>query len=366
VVAPVPWVPQWLSRPQRWQKYTQTPAQATIDGITVYYPRYIRPPGAWFRGLSGLSMYYSIRGLVRRLHHRQKFDLINSHTIFPAGHAGLLLGRHLDLPTVCVLHGSDLFVHPFENKLTRRVATQVLSQTDQLVTVSQALRAAVKQLATPGRPVRVIYNGVDTHQFRPSNNAAQIRQKLGLPLQVPVILFVGRDLKQKGLPTLLAGQDIIKRNYPHSKLIVVGADKNQLDSLDPALIKKAGPWLVVAGVRPPEEMPLWMNASDLLVLPSRSEGLGCVLLEAAACQRATIGVRVGGIQEAIEHNVTGLLVDNNRPDDLANAIVKLLDNPEQRANMGLAGYRRVLSKFQWSHNAHQTIELYRQLCNDDR
>lgn len=365
VIAPAPWTPKILRYHPKWRRYAQTPAYAQIDGLSIYYPRYFRPPGAWFRALSGLSMYHSIKPLAQTLHHREKFNLVNSHALFPAGHAGLLLGQQFDLPTVCVMHGSDIFVHANESKYTRRVGAQIITQTDQVITVSQALKQSVEALAKPKRPVQVVYNGVDIQRFRPLDNPKQARQRLGLPPDIPLILFIGRDVKLKGLPRILAVQDLIREAHPDSKLVVVGADMNQINQLDANLVNQAASWLHAVGVRPPEEIPDWMNACELLVLPSQSEGLGCVLLEAAACKRPAIGASVQGIKEAIQHGVTGLLVDTDKPDQLAAAVIELLNNPEKRAQMGEAGYQRVVSQFQWRHNAQQTIELYHNLLFTD-
>jgi glycosyltransferase involved in cell wall biosynthesis len=362
VIAPVPWFPKDLYIKSKWRNYADIPLYAEIDGILVYYPRYFRPPGAWFRAWSGISMYIGLKRLVDQLHQHTNFDLINSHALFPAGHTGLLLGQRLNLPTVCVLHGRDTFVLPFENKYTRRVSMQIICQTDQLIVVSKALKKAAEALAKPKHPVHVVYNGVDTQRFRPDNPEIA-RKKLALPLNAPLILFIGTGLKHKGLYDLLAVQDLIQQSYPTSKLVVVGANMEQIYASNPTLTERAKSWLIAAGVRPSAEIPTWINACDLLVLPSHSEGLGCVLLEAAACERPTVGTRVQGIQEAIQDGVTGVLVDQDKPIDLAKAIIELLDNPERRAQMGQAGRQRIITQFQWTHNAQHTINLYRELLS---
>ncbi|MFC1975745.1 glycosyltransferase, partial [Chloroflexota bacterium] len=184
-----------------------------------------------------------------------------------------------------------------------------------------------------------------------------------LPLEVPLLLFVGTDIRHKGLRDLLEAQDIIRQAYPTSKLIVIGADMEEIYTLDEPLAKKAASWLITAGIRPPAEIPIWMNACDLFVLPSKSEGLGCVFLEAAACCRPAVGTRVPGVQEAIQDKVTGLLVDKGDIHGLARTIIELLDNPERRVQMGQAGHRRVTTQFQWVHNAQRTIKLYHELVS---
>ncbi|MFC1976628.1 glycosyltransferase, partial [Chloroflexota bacterium] len=105
VMAPVPWWPPQFGFNSRWSNYAKVPERTQMDGVSIYYPRYFRPPGSWFRAWSGFAMYFGVKRLANRLHHHLHFNLIHSHTLFPAGHAGLLLGQQLDLPTICVLQG---------------------------------------------------------------------------------------------------------------------------------------------------------------------------------------------------------------------------------------------------------------------
>ena len=361
VLSPTPWSPRILHFNAKWRDYGLTPDKVTWKGIEVYYTRYLRLPGAWFRGLAGHTIYKSLLSLALKLHHDHEFDIIHSNMLLPDGLAGLYLGRKLNLPTVCTVHGDDGFINPYENPLNLYYSKTIVHQTTQIVAVSQALQRAVECFQEPSKAIRVVYNGVNIEEFQKSRTP-EPETKLKRISGKPYILFVGRQVHIKGLKDLLVAFAQLANKIDHD-LVVVGPTLDEVKKLDPELTELLIDRLIVTGPLSPDEIPIYMQYCELFVLPSHSEGLGIVILEAMASERPVIATRVGGIPEMVTDGVTGLLVPPHKPLLLAEALQSLLDDPARCREMGRQGWERVVKKFTWELNAIKMESIYQNAIN---
>lgn len=362
VLTPIPWSPKVFNVRPKWRAYRQTPARHHWSGFESYYPRYLRLPGAWFRALASFSYYYGVLFQAQALHQTRAFDLIHSHMLLPDGVSGIFLGRKLGLPTVCTMHGSDALHFPYENSLNRHASNFVLRYTSQIIAVSQAMQGEVQQQlqATP-RPIRVVPYGVNSDLFH-HEPTAMASQKIGLNGLKPYILFVGRDIRRKGLLDLLTAFDQIIDQIDLN-LIVVGPTLAEVQQLAPALTARLKSRLLVTGRLPHQEIPVYMQQCDFFVLPSYLEGLPNVVLEAMACGRAVIGTAIAGIPEQVIDGVTGYLVQPGDVPALAEAICRLAQSPQQCREMGWRGRARVVAEFTWESNVQTLLSIYEALLN---
>jgi teichuronic acid biosynthesis glycosyltransferase TuaC len=361
VLAPVPWSPRFLWWNPRWRRYGQAPAATTLNGVQVYYPRYLRPPGAWMRPWAGFVLYLSIRSLVHALHEKQPFDLVHGEVLIPAGHAALLVARELRLPVVCTARGSDVDVWPQEDQRTRETICKVLEGCDQIITISHGLRETALSLASPRREIRVIYNSVDQVMFQDRDGRARVRAQLSLPPSALIVLFVGRAYVNKGVFELIEAFSRVREQIPDAYLVVVG-DGPHLPALNHLVAERGLTSCTrLPGQRPHEEIPQWMEACDLFVLPSHNEGLGNVVLEAMACARPVVATDVGGIPELVSNGITGMLVPKQNVNELAQAIACLLSDQRLRERMGKAGRDRVAREFSWERNAAAMQSVYEEV-----
>ncbi|HWG57114.1 MAG TPA: glycosyltransferase family 4 protein [Gaiellaceae bacterium] len=161
----------------------------------------------------------------------------------------------------------------------------------------------------------------------------------------PTALFVGMLERSKGLTTLADAWPLVVARVPDARLVVVGRGALQ-DVVDRLLDDFPGGVEHVEQV-PPEEVAARMDAATCLVLPSRSEGLGRVILEAFARGRAVVGTRIGGIPDLVEHDVTGMLVESGDTDALADALAQVLLDARLGERLGAAAYAKSRS-FEWS------------------
>jgi teichuronic acid biosynthesis glycosyltransferase TuaC len=359
VISPVPWSPKVLEFNARWRQYAEVPAAAIIEGVQVFYPRYLRLPGAWFRPLAAYTMYLGARPMVRRLHREAPFDLVHSHFLLSDGLAGLWLARMLSIPSVCTGHGADVNTIPAETPFNHWSVKHVMRHTDQIIAISEDMRQTMGHLETAAQPA-VNYLGVNLGEFAaqtPDHRATEAT------ILTPFILFVGVDVRRKGLPVLLEAYSRLADSVPH-KLVVIGATPAQLKALAPELTVTLGSKLVPLGTLAPERIPPFSAACELLVLPSYSEGLPIGVLEAMAAGRPVIATNVNGIPEAVQDGKTGFLVGPGDPDALHHALEHLLNTPGLADEMGRRGQEYVSLHFSAQEHSRRLVSIYRTLLAD--
>lgn len=224
-----------------------------------------------------------------------------------------------------------------------------------LVCVSEAERASGER-AGIGADYRVIPNGIDVERFHPAP-VDTVRASLlpGGDPSAPLVVCVGRLCRQKGQDVLLDAWDTVVRRVPAARLVLVGDGpcEGQLRRKAPESVLFAG---AVADVAP------WYQAADLVVLPSRWEGMALAPLEAMACGRPVVVTDVDGARESLPDALAGpCLVPPGDPAALAGAIGALLADPLLRESLGAQGRRAVLSTHDVRRTAGSFAELYREL-----
>lgn len=206
----------------------------------------------------------------------------------------------------------------------------------------------------------VIPNGVDTEHFHP---AAVETVRAGLPLlagagvdpAAPLVVCVGRLCRQKGQDVLLEAWTTVVRRVPGARLVLVG------DGPDATRLRAAAPdGVLFAG--PADDALPWYQAADLVVLPSRWEGMALAPLEAMACGRPVVLTDVDGARESLPPGLdTRCLVPARAPDPMARAIGDLLSDPPLRESLGHQGRRHVLTTHDVRRATDAVAEVYREL-----
>ncbi|MFI8187410.1 glycosyltransferase [Streptomyces sp. NPDC085946] len=231
---------------------------------------------------------------------------------------------------------------------------------DRIVCVSEAERRRGLRAGVRGR-WSVVPNGIDTDRFRP---AAAGPARAALPgdagPHAPLVVCVGRLCRQKGQDVLLAAWEPVLRRVPDARLVLVGdgPDGARLRDLAPSSVRFAG------AVDDP--VP-WYRAADLVVLPSRWEGMALAPLEAMACARAVLVTDVDGARESLPAALAPhCLVPPRDPAALAGAVAALLLDPGLRARLGREGRRHVLSSHDVRDTAGAVRAVYRELLGGPR
>lgn len=203
-------------------------------------------------------------------------------------------------------------------------------------------------------------NGVDTHRFSPG--PSEVRERLGIPPVAPVIGFVGRLTRDKGLVELLDAFPSILEARPSVKLLLVGWFDEAEDALDAevkALIE-VHPRIFSTGFV--ADTAPYYRAMDLLVLPTWREGFPNAILEAAACGVPAITTFATGSRDAVVPEETGLLIAPGSPEAIVESALRLLNDPMERMRMGEAAMVRARREFSNEHVLGLTVDLYRDLA----
>jgi N-acetyl-alpha-D-glucosaminyl L-malate synthase BshA len=364
VISPIPYTPIFLATNRRRKGYRDTPYHDTIEGIDIHYPRFLRPPGTVFHGLSTYTMYISVQEYFQRFLYEFNPDLIHAHAATPSGYVGILLGKKYNIPVVVTLHGSDINSYPFRDKLTFKLTKKVIENADKVIAVSKALKERAESICSRNKQIKVIYNGFDINKFIFDPIASMnLRTNLGIPKDSVVLEFVGNLIREKGVEELMHSFFKLSKVLSNLYLLIVGDgpyfDKLLSVSKEVGLEKK----VYFVGRKNHEEIPSWLNACDIFILPSWSEGHPVSLIEAMACSRPVIATRVGGIPETVVDGVTGILIDKGDIQGLTNAIYQLATNRAMREQMGKAGRIRAEQFFTWEKNAEETMNVYKELLN---
>lgn len=282
---------------------------------------------------------------------RERYDLLFASWGYPDAVGTARLAATLGLPYVVKVHGSDLNVQA-NYRLRRPQIASALRGARAVVAVSSALAGKARALGAAKDRVHLLYNGVDGARFRPGDQATA-RDALDLPSDARLVLYVGNLKESKGCLDLLEAFPAVLARHAGARLAFVGTGP-----AGPVLARRAhqlgiAERVQLAGARPHDELPTWMQAADLLSLPSHNEGVPNVVLEAMACGLPVVASDVGGIPEVLPAHA-GVLVQAHAPEALALALADALERDWQReAIIEHAG------TFRWDDNVQRLDRILR-------
>jgi len=336
---------------ERWRRYSLVPHHSRDGEIDVARPRVLgipsRPEWLW--------PDRQIEAVVRLSKRGERFSLVHGHFAMPHGVAAVRLGSKWHLPVVVTVHGFDVNLWPTTRRGGLRELRTAVRGADAVTAVSSALADRAFELT--GRRPLVLPTGIDLEAMKAhALPPVEARKRLGWPQSAPIVTFVGHLVEGKGVRELVAASDQLSSDV----IIMLVGDGPLRRELSEAALVRAGRIRLTGAVNH-EEIPVYMAASDLVVLPSHSEGLGQVLVEAGAMGVPVVGSAVGGIPELLA-NEGGWLCEPRRPESLASAIAEALANPQEAARRAMNLHRTVLDGYDARVQAGRLIDIYRQLC----
>lgn len=346
VISPVPAAPWPLPLlKRRWAAYASTPLSYWDANVRIDRPRFVAVPSlpTW----SGPEVQMA-RAVGRTLKLSGQVALVHSHYAFPVAPAGRILAAQLGRPHIVTVHGSDINTWPATHRTQLPTVLKTLRSADAVVAVSNALAQRTEELC--GRRPDVIPIGIDIENFSghlPDRSIA--RQILGLDADSFTALFVGHLSEEKGAVRLA---DAISLTSGAMRCLIVGDG--------PTLGYRAndpGQRIRYLGVKSSSDVALLMRAADAVVLPSNSEGLPTVLVEAGAVGTLVIASSVGGIPELIG-NSRGLLLEDLSPMSLARALVSAAADTVGTARYAAALRAHVIEHYDVRDTAVRQAALY--------
>ena len=265
------------------------------------------------------------------------------------------------------VYGTEIDLHfkktSLKRILIRPLVYEFFSRAEKIIAVSNFTRDRVCKYEPKWlKKLKVVYCGIDVSEFSGSEieSVINIREKVGLPINSKIIVSISRIIKEKGQDMLIRSLPLIIKKVPNVKLVIIGDGPyiENLHSLDKEL--NVSDYIIFTGKLPRGDIAYWLKSSDIFALISREgsriEGFGLVYLEANACGKAVIAGRTGGVPEAVEDGVSGLLVSPTDVNEISSKIIKLLTDDALRLKLEKQSYNRVCKEFTNTIMAKNTIE----------
>lgn len=324
------------------------------DNVEVFFPKYVNFPFFYNYGRS-IWISCETKAIISLINKENiSFDLVHAHMTWPSGAVAVELKKRFYVPVIITEHTSVAFNEAIRNNDIYWKNT--LNAADAIIRVRGCDIGLFEKINVPKTKIHIIPNGFDAKKFFPMPSP-HCRNKLELPEHKKIILNVGNLYDPiKGHKFFIEAISNIVKIRQDILGIIVGSGylEKQLRELIEEL--QLSPYVRLVGGKPFAEIPLWMNACDIFVLPSLNEGNPTVMFEALGCGKPFVGTRVGGVPEIITSDDYGLLVEPADPDDLARKILMALDREWDP--------KRILAyaeQYTWENIAKEIMVVYQKV-----
>ena len=338
VVAPIG-LPRWpLSLHPHYRPLTRLPRRELWNGVTVHRPSFaVWPKLAGHR--SDASMAHALLPFLRDLRRRFAFDVIDAEYFWPDGPAAMRLARALDVPFSVKARGSDIYFWGDRPRIGEQLRAAAVAAGG-LLAVSRSLRDEMVARSFPGDKIKVHHTGVDFHRYQPLDRAAA---KAELGIKGAAVVTVGALIERKGQSFAINAA----ARLPEATLLLVGDGPDRAALEKQARAVGIGERVRFLGSLPAEDVARLLGAADVMMLPTRAEGIANVWVEALACGTPVVTCDAGGVRDVIDRPEAGRIVARDAAALAAAAAELIADPPDQQA------VRRCAEKFSWSRNAEE-------------
>lgn len=285
----------------------------------------------------------------------KKYDLVSAHWGYPHGRIAYFINKIFNKPYIVTYHGSDVHTMPVKSPHIKNQVLEVMNNAYKNIFVSNKLYLDAKKLGYKKENYIITKNGVNIHKFYPINIKEKESIKEELNLNKTVIGFVGNLNKIKRADKLIEIFENIRNNKPDLDISFLVVGDGELKSSMISKAKEKNIDVVFTGNASVNEVRNYMNVMDIMVLPSRNEGFGLVIVEANACGTRVVASNVGGICEAIESEE--FLVDegDNFEIRFADKVCTVLDNGYIKSKL----VEYVVDNFSWEKIAKDETSIYK-------
>jgi len=336
----------------------------------------ILPLRSRIRGMVDLNLSWMLGALRHIAREGVRCDLVHCHFsgVYEPPMLARLLRWRTRLPLVLTIHCSSLATyHPLsyfdraQHRLARWSERNALRLADRIIVLTDRVRAVVED-HVPGAAdrMRVIPDSIDAAAFAaraPPQAVAKFRKRFRLQQGQKTIGYVGRVAREKNWRALLELDRLLANQPVH--FLVVG-DGNERDLLERQIrIRGREARFTVTGYQPRDAIPAALAACDVLVLPSRHEEFGSILIEAMAIGTPAVAFATGGVPSVLNHGKAGILVPDGDLEAMTSSILKVIHNPELSRGLKSAGRCWVYQEFGLAQAASRLLHTYRELGNWD-
>ena len=331
-------------------------AKSTDHALPYPVVRYTRPWSfAWPLALR------SIHKALQRAHRQSPFDLIHCHMVYPVGTVALDFARSAKIPVVITAHGSSI---RSTSRYRKRPAiwqqiVKSLAAADLVTAISPHVAETLSEIIGQNGKIKLIPNGVDIDELAAP---ADYQPQWPSSLTKPFILYLGGLKHKKGVDILLAAMKSIEQRAPGSIILIIagdGADRPALQQYVRA--NNLTDAVTFLGLATGQLKRYLLQNCHFVVMPSRTEAMPIVALEALACGKPVLASAAGGLIDMIHNNANGILVQPENVQQLADAIRDLSAADRSRLE---ANARSDAKKYAWPNIAKQYIQAYQTLLQN--
>ena len=350
LVNPIGQPPFPLSLHPLYRPLRSLPSQELRGKVTILRPRFSLLPALGARFNAG-AIVRAVLPLARKLHRQRPFDLVDAQFFHPDGLAAVRIGAALGLPVSIKARGADIH-HWGHQPATAAQVLEAGQRAAGLLTVSKGLADDMAALGIPRDKIALHRTGLDADLFR-LYDRRMCRDQLGLPRDKPVLVTVGALIPRKGQRYAIEALT----ELPNAILLIAGQGRDE--AALHALAKGLGleERVRFLGPVPQAELPIVLNAADVFVLPSSTEGLANAWVEALACGTPVVTTPIPGAQELLTDPDCGYLVPRDGAAIAAAVRSILIARPSpERVQEAVAG-------MSWQANAAALIEHWQRLAS---
>ncbi len=288
-----------------------------------------------------------------------KYDLLHSHWILPQGFTGVLASIPLKIPHVITVHGSDAFA--LNGKCLTSFKHFSLAHADAVTVNSSATKQKILSISPRLSSLSLIPMGVSTTAPKP-NRCAKIRAQYH-GNDGPLLIFVGRLIELKGVDDLLHAMTYLNKQFNDTRLLILGEGplRKELESLAKKL--RVDMQVFFTGWVEPKDVVNYLTAADIFIGPSKrcpdgsTEAQGLTFAEAMHAGTPVIATNTGGITDTVTHEQTGLLVQENSPEEIASCVLRLTTEQDLQESI-IRRAKSVVQNFTREASAKQFSELF--------
>lgn len=329
--------------------HSQKEKEWDYEGIHIRYVRFFKMPGARDFHRTGKSLYQSLNKAFKL----NQFDLYHADAPLPSGYAAMIASEKYNIPFIVHGHGLDVFLEGSYAGLKNcgkilEACQMVYKKASAIAGVSQKVLDRIQKKVDTSSKAYVVYNGVDVNKFFPVPHKNELL----------TITSIGNLIPLKGHDyTLKAVKCLVDQGYTNLRLIIAGRGEleNELKQLAHSL--ELDNYVEFVGYIPYEGVVRLLQQSDIFVLPSWYEALGCVYLEAMACGVPAVGCYNNGIDEIISDGIDGFLVDEKNESQIADKIRQFIVS--DRTVVSAKAREKVQNNYTWICSAQSLERVYR-------
>lgn len=290
--------------------------------------------------------------VMKQIFRKYKPDVVNAH--YASGYG--ILARLSNLkPLVISVWGSDVFEYPNRNALCHSILKKNLNYADAVASTSHAMAKEVRKILNNSeKEVTVTPFGVDVKRFCPVDDKTEHKQ--------PVIGIVKYLEPIYDIPLLITAFSILYKKSELKPTLAIYGGGHLLEELKQLTCRLGVEQVVMFyGTIPNTEVPKVLNTFDIFVNCSKQESFGVAIVEAMACMLPVVATDTPGFREVVDDGKTGLVLKDRRPETMAEALSKLLEDKELCQKFGYNGRKKVLAEYDWNKNVETMENLYRNL-----